>query len=115
MGTEWTLSKLAFLRPAHRDFFSIPEEFPSRTQRHHARPTVGAKCRGFVTAYVRVSGLLVRGVATMWRLEGVGRNRETRGGLPRFGPSDGGKSLRPACLALMMKVISITRVLSCYF
>ena len=33
---------------------------------------------GFVTADVLVRELRCEAIATMWRLEGVGRNRETR-------------------------------------
>ena len=67
---------------------------------------VGVNCRGFVTADVRVKGLSDRAIAPWWRLKGVLRKRDS--GLPRFGPSDGGKSLRPALCILMVE--SITRV-----
>ena len=60
---------------------------------------MGANCRGFVTADVLVKGLSMGTIALWWRLKGV--EQEERGGLPRFGPSRGGNSLRPAWRVLM--------------
>ena len=62
---------------------------------------------------VLVRELRCEAIATMWRLErGWSESKDVS--LPRFGPSDGGKSLRPALCVLMMMMISITRVLFCY-
>ena len=43
-------------------------------------------CHCFVTTDVLVKGLSGGAIDSMWKLEGVGRNRKTQV-LPRFGPS----------------------------
>ena len=56
---------------------------------------MGANCHGFVNpADVLIKGLRCEAIAARWRLKGVEQEREL--GLPRFGPSDGGNSLRSA-------------------